>query len=111
MSPAIRESPESHPIGGLVLVDLDTFIGKEVILTDARIFAANNEGALVKSGGVAFSISSEGIDRETFRLFLKSCWENPEREPECKGRRLLVTPNGKRVARSIPILINVKLVQ
>ena len=94
--------------GADLLVDLEQFIGKEVILIDAEVFSADNRGALAKSGGATFRISAEGIDRETFREFLKNC-SGLGLSAECK-RRLLVTPNGEK-ARDLPILINVKIVR
>jgi hypothetical protein len=96
-----------------LLVDLDQFVGKEVILEHTEVHGADNDGALVKSDGVTFKISTDGIDPETFRQFLKSCSRTPawgeSRPPECKVR-LLVTPNGKKFI-GWPILTNVKVVR
>ena len=83
---------QSTVTGADLLVDLDTFIGKEVILTDVEVYGSNNRGALVASGGATFQISAEGIDRETFRQFLKNCSgiaQSPDRQPPRHPGRLL----------------------
>ena len=91
--------------GADLLVDLDQYIGKEVILMDVRVYGADNDGALAQSKGVTFKISNQGIDRETFRRFLTNCSSSTS----CDGLRLLVTPNGQKTM-DWPVLINVKIV-
>jgi hypothetical protein len=93
-----------------LFIDLDKYVGKEVILTDARVHDAGNSGAFANSGGVYFWISPEGIDRETFRYFLKNCSGSSFGVPACEKVRLLVTPTGKKSS-NVPTLINVKIIQ
>ena len=93
-----------------LLADLDQLIGKEVLLIDANVGGAGNDGASVRAGGAAFKISNEGIDRDTFRYLLESCHMVTE-PPECQGLQLLVTLSGQKSASGRPILINVKRAQ
>ena len=96
--------------GNDLLADLDQLIGKEVLLTDANVGGAGNDGASVRAGGAAFKISDQGIDRETFRYLLENCYLVTE-PPECQGLRLLVTLSGQKSPSGRPILINVKRAQ
>jgi hypothetical protein len=79
----------------IYLPTLDQLVGKEVILTDANVGGAGNDGASVRAGGAAFRISSQGIDRETFRYLLENCHMVTE-PPECQGLQLLVTLSGEK---------------
>jgi hypothetical protein len=92
--------------GADLFVDLDRYIGKEVILTGGEVFDADNDGAFLRSGGATFRIIAENIDRETFRVFLKSCASIVPADP-CK-RRFLVTPNGQKLM-NWPILTAVRI--
>jgi len=78
--------------GADLFTDLQEYAGKPVILTDGLVFGATNSGALVTTGDVTFSISVQGIDRESFRFFLTNCSDIMEQD--CKVP-LVVTPTGK----------------
>jgi hypothetical protein len=95
--------PADAMTGDDLLADLDRLIGKEVLLTDANVGGAGNDGA-------AFKISDQGIDRETFGYLLENCHMVTE-PPECQGLRLLVTLSGQKSPSGRPILINVKRAQ
>ena len=102
--------PADAMTGDDLLADLNQLIGKEVLLTDANVGGAGNDGASVRAGGAAFKISSQGIDRETFGYLLENCHMVTE-PPECQGLQLLVTLSGEKSPSGRPILINVKRVQ
>jgi hypothetical protein len=90
--------------GADLLVDLDKYVGQSVRLNDGHVSMAQNDGAVVKSRGATFRISSQGIDRETFRYILSNC-SGIMTGPAC-NLSLIVTPTtGKYV--DWPILINV----
>jgi hypothetical protein len=91
-----------HLVGADLFIDLEQYVGKQVVITDARVYAASNSGAYVEAGTVHFKISTKGIDRETFRYFLKNCGKF------CKVR-LLATPTGN-VGPDDPELVDVKIV-
>jgi hypothetical protein len=90
--------------GADLFVDLDKYVGKEVVLENVEVYAASNDGAGAKSSGVTFSLKWQGADRETLRKLLKDC----NSLSGCNLQRLLVTPSGQSTGRG-PILINVKI--
>jgi hypothetical protein len=106
-----QEFPEApsdvpHLVGADLFIDLAQYVDKQVVITDAEVYGAGNHGALLDAGRVTFKITTEGIDRETFRYFLKNCDGTGEK---CKVR-LLVTPTGK-VTMHWPELVGVKIVK
>ena len=85
-------------IGADLFIDLQEYVGKQVILIDGEVFGADDKGALIKAGGVTFNLSVEDIDRESFRFFLTNCTDLPQPRPKGAPRcdvPLLVTPTGK----------------
>jgi hypothetical protein len=81
-----------HLVGADLFIDLTQYAGKQVVITDARVYGASNSGALMDAGRATFKILPQGIDRETFRYFLKNCDGNRE---NCNVH-LLATPTGKK---------------
>jgi hypothetical protein len=81
------------------------------VLTDCGVFDASNSGALINASGVTFWMSVEGINRDSFRYFLKNCsgtggvlTNSPCKMP------LLVTLTGEQRGGN-PVVKNVKIVQ
>lgn len=99
---------QSRLDGANLLVDIRDHIGKEVILTGGKVFGADNSGALVRSGGATFKLSTEEIDKETFRFFLKNCSGITMGDGGPCTVSLRVTPTGKQILNN-PILKAVKL--
>ena len=89
------------------MVDLDRYIDKQVIVSGCVIYLASNDGASMMCGGVTFKIIVDGIDRETFRYFLKNCSGLGE-QPNCR-MPVFATPIGKKWGSS-PLLKDVKIV-
>jgi hypothetical protein len=103
----IKARPQAYAVSGNnLLVDLDNWAGKEVYLTNVRIFATDNNGALGTTSGVTFKITTRGIDKETFRRLLKNC--HGIMNPECDGLSLTATPTGEKQV-GWPVLINVRI--
>ena len=94
--------------GADLLIDLDKWAGKEVYVTNVQVYGANNLGALGTASGVTFKITTQGIDKETFRRLLKDC--NGVMNSACKGLSLTVTPTGEKEI-GWPVLINVRIGQ
>jgi hypothetical protein len=94
--------------GADLFIDLVQYIGRPVIIADGGVFEANNDGALIKAGGNTFKLTVDGIDRETFRFFLKNCTGTAIGE-QCTTP-LLVTPTGEK-SLGWPLLKNVKMIQ
>lgn len=61
-----------HLVGADLFIDFAQYFGKQVVITDGEVFGATNDGAILRAGGVYFDIGTKGIDRETFRYFLKN---------------------------------------
>jgi hypothetical protein len=81
------------------------YVGKQVVITDADVFMVDNHGALFRAGTIAFSVTTKGIDPETFRYFLENC-----NGGGCKVH-LLVTPTGGSTVMDGPELADVKIVK
>jgi tetratricopeptide (TPR) repeat protein len=99
--------PPPRIAGADLFIDLAQYIGRPVILTDGTVFGANNSNAAVRTRGPTFQITVEGIDRESFRFFLKNC--SAGNQDNCK-MPLLVTPTGEKSG-AWPSLKNVKMIQ
>src|SRR5205814_8123167 len=96
--------------GADLFVDIKEYVGREVLLTGARIYGASNSGALAEASGVTFKLSTDEIDRETLRYFLKNCSQIGNREIQPCQVSLHVTPTGK-MSLNFPILKSVKIAQ
>jgi hypothetical protein len=92
-------------IGADLFIDLQEYVGNQVILIDGSVFAAGTSYALVRAGGVTFVLSVEDIDRESFRFFLTNCAGSSSEF--CKFP-LLVTPTGTRQS-GMTVLKSVKI--
>jgi hypothetical protein len=106
---ALASEPQStvRLRGADLFVDLDKYVGKEVLLADGEAIGADNDGFLIKAGAVTFKASTEGIDRETFRFILTNCASFFSEGNKC-ALPMYVTPTGQRTM-SWPILKNVRL--
>jgi len=109
-------SPPSEPppriVGADLFIDLALYVQRPVVLTDGRVIGASNQSAQIaqiKTGGVTFWMSGEGIDRESFRFFLHNC-SGFGMDSRCKIP-LLVTPTGEKGFLGYPIVKDVKMVQ
>jgi hypothetical protein len=99
-----------HLMGADLFIDLAQYEGKQVVIIDGYVFGANNDGAFLRAGAVSFRVRTDGIDRETFRFFLKNCHGLGE-TPGCKVL-LLATPTGKATSVSnSPELTGIKIVR
>ena len=94
--------------GADLFVDLDKYVGKEVLLADGEAIGADNDGFLIRAGAVTFKVSTEGIDRETFRFILTNCASFVVGEGKKCASSMYVTPTGEHYM-SWPILKNVRL--
>jgi tetratricopeptide (TPR) repeat protein len=101
-------SSESPPriAGADLYIDLDKYIGRPVVLTDGYVYGANTNGAQIRAGGTNWKMTTDGIDRESFRFFLKNCSSGAN---ECKFL-LLVTPTGEKSVVG-PFVKDVKMIQ
>ena len=68
-----QASAQERVKGADLFIDMQQYIGKQVILTNGNVFAAGTEYAYVRAGGVSFYMSVDGIDKESFRYFLSNC--------------------------------------
>src|SRR5262249_52048930 len=93
--------------GADLYIDLAQYIGRPVILSDGEVQFANNYGALIKAGATSFKIATEGIDRESYRFFLKNC--SGFKGEQCRTP-LLVTPTGEKSGQ-MPVVRDVKMIQ
>jgi hypothetical protein len=91
--------------GNDLFVDVDRYIGKEVVLRDGTVFDADNSGFLIKAGSVTFKAYNTGIDRETLRFILNNCSVLPVEKCSVP---LFVTVTDQKVM-DWPVLINVRL--
>jgi hypothetical protein len=82
-----------HIDGADLFIDLDQYAGKPVVLTDCTIYGAGNDGAILNCHSTYFKVTTDGIDRESFRFFLKNC--TGLSEAQCQ-MPFLVTPTGKK---------------
>jgi hypothetical protein len=103
--PASAQEPK-RLIGADLFIDLQEYVGKQVILIDGTVWGASENGAIIKAGGVAVTLwmSVEDIDRESFRFFLTNCTGLSD---FCKFP-LLVTPTVTRY-NGWPVLKSVKI--
>jgi tetratricopeptide (TPR) repeat protein len=99
-------SPPPRIAGADLYIDLAQYSGRPVILTDGTVQGANNYGALIAAHGVSFNTTG-GIDRESFRFFLKNC--TGFAQDNCKIP-ILVTPTGEKPS-GLPQLKDVKMIQ
>jgi hypothetical protein len=92
-----------------LLIDLDRWTGTEVQMRDIAISHADNSGAIVKSNGVRIKISTQGIDKDTFRKILTDCnaWITSSK---CQHLNIVAVPTGEKTLFDWPILSNVRLV-
>jgi hypothetical protein len=100
---------EPKQVSGVDLfVDFKDYIGKEVILTDGIVSAADSSFMYIKAGkrAVTFFVRTQGLDRESLRFFLSNCSDYLPK-PQCH-MPLLVTPTDESVF-SEPTLRNVKM--
>jgi tetratricopeptide (TPR) repeat protein len=104
-SPQVSE-PVPRLSGADLLVDLNKYVGRPVVLLDGNVFGANNSFALVRSGGATFSINTEGIEPETFRFILGNC--SGLQSAKCK-MNLEITPTGGR-SMNMPIVSAARMV-
>jgi hypothetical protein len=92
MAMALASAQEPNRLNGADLfVDLEQYVGKQVILVDAGVVGATDSGAFVRAGGVMFYVNGKDIDRETFQFFLTNC----------TGRRLFAWPYGGVIVKDI----------
>jgi hypothetical protein len=103
---SVSQSPP-RIAGADLYIDVAQYIGRPVILTDGEVQGANNYGALIKAGATTFKIATDGIDRESYRFFLKNC--SGFRGEQCRTP-LLVTPTGEKSGQ-LPVVRDVKMIQ
>jgi hypothetical protein len=110
---SVCDAEEAKSVSGVDLfVDLKDHVGKEALLTDGVVFAADSRSISIKAGpdgAVSFHANTDDIDRESLRFFLSNCTAF---RPEQRCRvPLLVTPTGeKTLIGGSPELKNVKMV-
>ena len=91
--------------GADLFINLEQYVGKQVIVTDCGVFMSGNYGAGLNCDSGEFKLDTDGIDRESFRFFLTECGSLGE--PRCK-MPLLVTPTGQKLM-NMPVLKDVKI--
>ena len=91
--------------GADLFINLEQYVGKQVIVTDCLVFMSGNFGAGLNCDSGEFKLDTDGIDRESFHFFLTVCGSLGE--PRCK-MPLLVTPTGQKLM-NMPVLKNVKI--
>jgi len=92
MAMALASAQEPERLNGADLfIDLDRYVGKQVILVDAGVAGATNSEAFVRAGRVMFYVNGKDIDREAFQFFLTNC----------TGRRLFAWPYGGLIVKDI----------
>ena len=85
MAMALASAQEPKRLNGTELfIDLEQYVGKQVILVDAGVAGATNSGAFVRAGRVMFYVNGKDVDREAFQFFLTNC----------TGRSLFAWPYG-----------------
>lgn len=86
------EAPADIPrlVGPDVFIDAAKYQDKQIVITDGYIFAASSDLVMLKTGGVTFYVSTDDMDRESLRHFLKNC-HSIGRNPGCTVH-LLATP-------------------
>ena len=74
MATAVASAQEPKRLNGADLfVDLEQYVGRQVILVDAGVAGATNSGAFVRAGPVMFYVNGTDIDQEAFQFFLSNC--------------------------------------
>src|SRR5690242_7041692 len=86
-----QEQQPPHLDGADLFIDVDQYVGKPVVLTNCEIYGAGNNGAILNCHSTYFKVTTDGIDRESFRFFLKNCTNLGG----CK-MPFLVTPTGEK---------------
>jgi hypothetical protein len=110
VTPAAVASAQEAIEGVDLFIDMEKYIGRQVLLTDGHVFGADSESILVHAGmgdPVLFVLSVNDIDRETFRYLLKNC-ARLGTGPECHVP-LLVTPTGQKTRAGAYILGGARL--
>jgi hypothetical protein len=92
MAMALASAQEPKRLNGTELfIDLEQYVGKQVILVDAGVAGATNSGAFVRAGRVMFYVNGKDVDREAFQFFLTNC----------TGRSLFAWPYGGLLVKDI----------
>jgi hypothetical protein len=92
MATAVASAQEPKRLNGADLfVDLEQYVGRQVILVDAGIAGATNSGAFVRAGPVMFYVNGKDIDQEAFQFFLSNC----------AGRSISAWPYGGLIVKDI----------
>jgi hypothetical protein len=94
--------------GADLFAGLQQYVGKQVILSDGRVFGANNNFALVWAGAVLFDLNIADIDAESRQLLLANCASIGL--PDVCRVQLLVVPTGQTNGSS-PVLKAVRIVR
>ena len=118
MATVVASAQEPKRLNGADLfVDLEQYVGRQVILVDAGVAGANNNGAFVRAGPVMFYVNGKDIDQEAFQFFLSNCASRSLSawpygglivKDICKVP-LSVIPTGKKTDSSFPMLKSVEL--
>ena len=118
MATAVASAQEPNRLSGADLfVDLEQYVGRQVILVDAGVAGATNSGAFVRAGPVMFYVNGKDIDQEAFQFFLSNCASRSISawpygglivKDICK-MPLSVTPTAKKTDSSFPVLKSVGL--
>jgi hypothetical protein len=113
---AVAQEP-NRLSGADLFVDLEQYVGRQVILVDAGVAGATNSGAYVRAGPVMFYVNGKDIDQEAFQFFLSNCASRSISawpygglivKDICK-MPLSVTPTAKKTDSSFPVLKSVGL--
>jgi len=105
----IRSQELKRVRGADLFIDLQQYAGKQVVLLDSQVFNISNHGGNLTSGGANFYLSSEGMDRETFRFLLTNC-SGLTISTQCK-MSLIVTPTGEYMQMSkFPTLTGARMI-
>jgi hypothetical protein len=87
---------ETKSLNGVDLfVDLKDHVGKEVLLTDGVVYAADSRSISIKAGpngAVSFYADTNGVDRESLRFFLSNCTAFRVRSSDAGCRCSLLRP-------------------
>lgn len=112
-TPALAQTPVVN--GDDLFVDLDQYLGQQVIILDAFVFSSNETGSWAEAGSVTFRIEWQGADRESQRYLLKTCGlgmlsKSPKDKPECVVS-LLGIPIEPEYPKTPPRLTHIKIVK
>jgi len=106
VAPAAQEPRRIN--GADLFASLNQYVGKQVVLTDGRVFGANNNFALVWAGAVVFDLNVAEVDGESRQFLLANCASIGV--PDVCRVPLLVVPTGQRNGAS-PVLKAVRIVR